>query len=75
MGICEATDAQGNVQTDPAVYKPLICQAVSEKFSHRADGPAVYTARPSTCEELSTGRPFWYNELYNHDPSNLAPDA
>ena len=63
-GICEFTDEDGLVHTDPDVVKTKVAERVGARFNNPRAAPAVYVGRENTSDELATGKPFWWDAVY-----------
>ena len=64
---CARDPKTGTLEHDPDAYMPLVKDAVSRPFSTKKHGPAVPSWRPLTTEELLTGLPCWWPQMYSRD--------
>ena len=69
--IDKTMDANNNLVTDPSEYPSLIRDQVAIPFSNLQKGPAVYAGRSLSFNELTTGKPFWWNEFYQRNAAEI----
>ena len=59
----------------PEVYIPIVRNVVARPFSNPKPGPAVPTWRHLSDDEVNTGKPFWWDEMYSRDAKSIDADV